>query len=97
MNLTETLVMSVPNVMVMTTSNRGHTPEELCEMAVSRLISVADTAPDAVKVQANAFKDKVQVLLLHYLKEAVKQDRITLATQLEKAGQIDTANFIRSI
>lgn len=97
MNLTDALVMSVPNVMVMATDNRGHTPEELCEMAMARLINIADTAPDVIKAQANVFRDNVQMLMMHYLKEAVKQDRITLAAQLERAGQIDTANIIRSM
>jgi hypothetical protein len=95
--MTESLVMSVQNVMVMTTSNRGHTPEELAEMAIVRLLAVSDSAPAAVKEQANVFRERIKTLLVYYLNEAVKQDRITLTTKLEQTGQNDLINIIRSL
>jgi len=47
---------AVGNVMIATTSNRGHTPEELAERCAERLISVSQDAHPALRDQALAFK-----------------------------------------
>ena len=55
---TDAFELSVGNLGVRTTHKRGHTVEEVAEMATNRLVSVADTAPDQIKAQAHAFKNK---------------------------------------
>jgi adenylate kinase family enzyme len=82
---------------VFTTSNRGHTPEELADMALERLISVSDTAPEQIRMQAEVYKAQLHNLLVHYMKKAVEQDRLTVCRQLEDSGQVDIANIIRSL
>jgi hypothetical protein len=70
------------DVMVMTTDNRGHSVDEITELLLRRIISVADTAPPAIRAQAVEFQDSLRKLIHHYMTEAVKSDRVTLAERL---------------
>jgi len=88
---------SVGRFMVYTTDNRGHTPEELANMAMEHIIAVSSAAPEPIRLQAEAYKAKLHELIVRYMKKAVEQDRLTLCQQLEKSGQADTANIIRSL
>ena len=69
------------NVMVMTTDNRGHSIEEISELLLRRIISVADTAPAPIRAQAVQFQDSLRALIRHYMAEAVTSDRLTLQRQ----------------
>jgi hypothetical protein len=82
---------------VSTTSNRGHTPEELADMCADKLVSVADTAPREIRDQARAFKDQLRVVVLGYLKQAVLSDRTTVYNTLTTAGHSSLADMIRRL
>jgi hypothetical protein len=84
-------------VEVQTTDHRGFTPEEVAERCLSKLLSVSDTAPPAIKEQANAYKDHMRAVLVFYMKEAVKSDRTTVYNALCDAGQKDLAELIRRL
>jgi hypothetical protein len=88
---------AVGNVMIATTSNRGHTPEELAERCAERLISVSQDAHPALRDQALAFKADITVLLTKYLKEAVSNDRVTVYNALVDAGHPQLADAIRKL
>jgi hypothetical protein len=88
---------AVGNVMIATTSNRGHTPEELAERCAERLISVSKDAHPALRDQALAFKADITVLLTKYLKEAVTNDRVTVYNALVDAGHPQLADAIRKL
>ena len=94
---TEAFEISVGDLVVKTTHNRGHTVEEVAEMATNRLVSVADTAPDQIKAQAHAFKNKCRMIITYYMKEAIKNHMCTLCNQLEAQGHKDLANIIRRL
>lgn len=86
-------VPTVGNVSVMTTSNRGHSVEELTELLLRRIISVADTAPPAIRAQAVQFQDSLRILIAHYMTEAVRSERATLAGKLRREAP-DVADLI---
>ena len=88
---------AVGNVFVQTTSNRGFTPEEVAERCLDRIVSVAEDATPEVRAQAQAFKDNIRKLLVHYMKEAIKSDRTTVYNALCDAGQKDLAELIRRL
>ena len=52
---------------VQTTENKGLSPEYWTDRIVERLVSISDTADPMVKAQAEAFRDSIQQLILHYL------------------------------
>ena len=52
---------------VKTTQNRGHTIEEIAEMAVNKIVSVGDQAPAPIRAQAHAFKDACKKIIMYYM------------------------------
>ena len=87
----------VGNLGVTTTNNRGHTVEEVAEMATNRLVSISDTAPAPIRAQAHAFKEACKHIITYYMNEAVKNHVCTICNELEKQGQKDLANIIRRL
>ena len=87
----------VGNLNVTTTNHRGHTVEEVAEMATNRLVSISDTAPAPIRAQAHAFKEACKKVIMYYMNEAVKNHVCTICNELEKQGQKDLANIIRRL
>lgn len=85
------------DVFVSTTNNRGWTPEELAERLVDRIVGVADTAPEPIRAQAHAFRQRLIPLCVSYLRQAAQSDRTTLTNQLRDAGFPDAAEAIRRL
>tara|TARA_R110000751_G_scaffold307771_1_gene431220 strand:- start:153 stop:443 length:291 start_codon:yes stop_codon:yes gene_type:complete len=89
--------VSVGNLGVTTTENRGHTTEEVAEMAVNKIVSVSDNAPAPIRDQAHAFRNACKQIITYYMQEAVKNHMCTLCNQLEQQGHKDLANIIRRL
>jgi hypothetical protein len=87
----------VGNLSVTTTNYRGHTVDEVAEMATNRLVSISDTAPAPIRAQAHAFKEACKKVITYYMNEAVKNHVCTICNELEKQGQKDLANIIRRL
>jgi len=87
----------VTPVTVMTSSNGGHSPAQIAELCVNRLISVADSAPPELAMQARAFREQMLAVVMHYVKVAASEDRKTVASQLEQVGHAQLAAHIRSL
>ena len=84
-------------VQVHTTSGRGANPEELAARCSDKLMSVADTAPPAIREQALAFKEHIEKLVAIYMREAIASDRTTVYNAIKDAGHPDLAELIRRI
>jgi hypothetical protein len=91
------LELSVGTVSVQTTSNRGFTPEEVAERCLDRIISVSESAPQALRDQALSYRKSIRAVLLYYMKEAINSDRTTIYNALVDAGQKDLAEAIRRL
>ena len=76
----------VGNVMVMATEGRGSTPEEIAERALDKIIYVGSNAHPAIREQAEAFKDSIRQVLVHYMHEAVRSHNVTLVNKFKQAG-----------
>jgi len=86
----------VGDVMVSTTSNRGRTPEEVAEQALDKIIRVSGTAPPVIAEQANAFRENIRVVLVHYMHEAVRSHNVTLASKMIRAGHPELVTILDS-
>lgn len=84
-------------VNVMTSSNGGHSPEQIAEMCVNKLLHVSETAPPELALQVRAFKDQMLAVVLYYVKMAAEEDRTTVVAKLEQAGAADVAQQIRRL
>ena len=91
------LETSVGDLGVLTTHNRGHTPEEWAKMAANRIVSISNTAPEPIRQQAHAFKEQVEVLLADYMHKAVESHMCTVGNKLEEQGHGDMADIIRRL
>jgi len=84
-------------VTVNTTHNRGFTPEELAVQCVSKIISIADTAPASVQDQARAFQNNLETLVTSYMRQAVLSDRTTVYNAVKNAGHPALAEILRRL
>ena len=82
---------------VTTTDNRGHTVEELADMATKKIISISDQAPAPIREQAHAFEKVCKKVIAYYMQEAVNNHMCTICNLLEKQGRKDLANIIRRL
>ena len=87
----------IGDVRAYTTSGRGLNVEELADMAMRKLIHVADTAAPALQDQARMFKENVRALMIAYMHQAIKSDRTTLYNKLRDAGNAEIAEIILRI
>jgi hypothetical protein len=92
LNLPET-----PVVTVHTTENRGFTPEEVAARCTDKIVAVAETAPPVIRDQARAYKNSVEAIVAHYMREAIRSDRTTVYNALKDAGYPELADAIRRL
>lgn len=97
MSWTDAISMGTPKVSVITTSGRGMTPEEVADLAMAKIINVADTAPPEIAAQANAFRERLRAVVTYYMKQAVASDRTTVYNALTDAGHPELAELIRRL
>ena len=72
----------VGDVTVHTTCNRGHSAEELTEMALEKVIHISGDMPEPIKVQVMAYKDSLRDILLFYMRQAMLSERVTIRAEI---------------
>lgn len=90
-------IPSAPVIDVVTTENRGFTPDEVAERCVEKLISVSDTAHPAIRDQAKAYKKQMEKVVAFYMREAIRSDRTTVYNAIKDAGHPELAEAIRRL
>jgi len=89
--------VTVGSLGVTTTENKGHSVDEIAEMAVNKIVSISDNADPMIKAQAPAIRDRTKMVVAYYIQEGVKNHICTVCNELEKQGHKDLANIIRRI
>jgi len=84
-------------VEVNTTNNRGIPPAEYARICADKIVSVSDTAPGPIRDQAHAFRQVVEKVVLHYIKQAIHSDRTTVYNALKDAGHPELAEMMRRL
>lgn len=92
----ESMFPLVSGVEVKTTSNRGFTPEEVAERCVEKIIAVGDQTHPVIRDQAHAFKEHIRAVVFFYIKDAIRNDRHTIATRLRDAGHPELATILEN-
>lgn len=77
-------------------SGRGFTPEEVAEQALSKIISVGGNCHPVIRDQAEAFKDQIRGVLVHYMHQAVRSNHTTLANRFRAAGHPELVKLLES-
>jgi len=84
------------SVTVATSSGRGFTPEEIAERALDKIIHVGSNTHPAIRDQAESFKDDIRQVLVYYMHEAVRSNKVTLASKFKSAGHPELASLLDS-
>jgi hypothetical protein len=85
------------DVLVFATENRGHSPEEIAEMAMNKIMVVSQEAPPVIRDQALAHREKLKDVLVFYMNRMAQSERTTIWASLKKQGHDDLANIIRRL
>lgn len=94
MKTADTGVLLTGVVQVNTTNNRGLNAEEIAVRAADRIISVGANSHPVIRDQAQAFKEHIKKVVEFYVKEAIQNDRATLAVRLRDAGYPDLVTLL---
>ena len=82
----ESMMPSISTVQVRTTHNRGFTPEEIAEQCADKIIYVGENSHPVIREQAHTFRQQIKTFVLLYIKEAISNDRSSIATKLRESG-----------
>ena len=85
------------NPLVFTTTDRGHSPEEMAEMAMNKIMVVSKDAPPVIRDQAIAHRDKLKEILIFYMNRMAQSERTTIWALMRQQGHEDMAEIIRRL
>ena len=88
---------SLGDVFVFTSNDGGHSPDDVAEMALNKIMSVSEDAPSFIRDQALAHRDRLKKVLVFYMNKMAQSERTTLWALLEKQGHTDMAEIIRRL
>ena len=81
---------------VVKTSNYGGlSKEDITELCVDRILSVAETAPPEIKEQAKFFKDDLKKVVFYFLTKAADSEKDRCIQVCVKGGKEDAADLLR--
>ena len=85
----------IGNIKVFTSTNGGHSPEQITEMAMNKIMSINETAPPPIRDQAVAYRNDIKDVILYYMRKMAQSERTTMWALLRKQGHEDMAEIIR--
>jgi len=88
---------SLGAIEVVTTENKGHSPEFWAETCTARICSISDSAEPHVRLQAEAFRLAIYNTILYYIKEAINSERCTMRNLLIEQGHEDLAIILKEL
>jgi len=89
--------MLIGPVSVQTSDYGGLSPEQIAKLCADRIIAVGDKAPPEIAQQAQAFKQHILEVILHYVTLAAQEDRATVCAMVDQQGYPEISRLIRSL
>ena len=84
-------------VNVVTSSDGGHSAEQMADMALNKIMSVSEDAPPVIREQAYAHRQRLKEVLIFYMKRMCQSERTTIWALMKKQGHEDVAEIIRRL
>ena len=88
---------NIGSALVYTSRNQGHTPEQIAEMALGKMMVVAEDANPIIRDQAIEYQDQLREILIYYMKKMAASERTTLWSLMRSQGHEDMAEIIRRL
>ncbi len=88
---------TVTPVNVVTSDNGGLSNDQIADMATDKIVYVSESAPQEIRLQAEAFRENVRNLLQFYVELARREERATICSKIREAGQHQLADAIRRL
>ena len=88
---------NVGAALVYTSENQGHSPEQMAEMALSKMILVAEDANPLIRDQAIEYQKQLREILIDYMKKMAASERTTIWALMRSQGHEDMAEIIRRL
>ena len=85
---------SVGSVSVVSSDNGGLSNDQIADMLANKLMYISDEAPEPIRLQAEAFRDRVRNLAQYYIELARKEERASICARVREAGQHQLADAI---
>ena len=85
---------SVGSVSVVSSNNGGLSNDQIADMLANKLMYISDEAPEPIRLQAEAFRDRVRNLAQYYIELARKEERGSICARVREAGQHQLADAI---
>jgi hypothetical protein len=82
---------------VFTSDNGGHSPEQVAEMALNKIMQVSDNAPPVIRDQAFAHRERLKQVLVFYMNKMAQSERTTIWALMNQQGHEDMAEIIRRL
>ena len=88
---------NVGAALVYTSENQGHSPEQMAEMALRKMILVAEDANPLIRDQAIEYQKQLREILIYYMKKMAASERTTIWALMRSQGHEDMAEIIRRL
>ena len=95
--LDTSILSNIGSASVFTSTNKGHTPEQIAEMALGKMMVVAEDANPIIRDQAIEYHDQLREILIYYMKKMAASERTTLWSLMRSQGHEDVAEIIRRL
>ena len=87
----------IPPVTVKTSIGGGLSVEQVTELCCNKIIHVGENLAPEVREQAEAYRDRLQAVIFHYIQHAVRAERDRCVHAAVSGGYDDLANLLRSL
>ena len=87
----------VGQVKIFTSSDGGHSPETMADMAMNKIMAINEKAPAPIRNQAVTYRNNIRDVILYYLNQMAQSERTTIWALLRKQGHEDMAEIIRRL
>jgi len=85
----------IPPVFVETSDDGGLTAEQITRLCCQKLLYVSDSAPPEIRLQAEAFRDRIEAVVYHYIKDAMRAERDRCMQEALNSGVTNLAEMFR--
>jgi len=89
--------ISTGTVNVVTSDVGGLSSEQIADMAMDKLMLISDTAPPAIKEQAEVFRRQLREIVFSHIELSRREERATLTQKLSSNGHQDIADIVRRL